>query len=80
MPEGLASRDFANWTVIEKFRWYAGRQIIVYSLTELDEKYDDAIREPLNKGATPPRNSPISEETLNLQASTLDLISDSLGN
>ena len=35
-------------------------------------------REPLNKGATPPRNSPISEGALNLQASKLDLISDSL--
>ena len=35
-------------------------------------------REPLNKGATPPRNSPVSEGTLNLQASKLDLISDSL--
>ena len=36
------------------------------------------FREPLNKGATPPRNSPISEGTLNLQASKLDLSSDSL--
>ena len=35
-------------------------------------------REYLNKGATPPRSSPISEGTLNLQASKLDLISDSL--
>ena len=36
------------------------------------------LREPLNKGATPPRNSPISEGTLNLKASKLDLISDFL--
>ena len=29
----------------------------------------DSFREPLNKGAAPPRNSPISEGTLNFQAS-----------
>ena len=34
--------------------------------------------EYLNEGATPPRSSPIPEGMLNLQASTLDLISDSL--
>jgi hypothetical protein len=45
VPEGLASRYFAYWTVFEKFRWYAGRKIIVYSLAEFDEKYDDAIRQ-----------------------------------
>ncbi len=41
-------------------------------------KFKKIFREPLNKGATPPRNSPISEGTLNLQASTLDLFRYSL--